>query len=156
MRTTIYAGAMALLLAACASTAHAPRDAPTGPSVLPDYDPTTRTYKPRTDAQLYAGTGGAPRSEEPEPDAQPSVRVPPVGFERCIPDGPSTEVVGLRFDVSATGEVVNVRVTDSTDPCYDRYALRSAGRWRYEPKLVDGRPAVRRGVQTRLTFETHR
>jgi len=89
----------------------------------------------------------------PDRDAQPLVRVPPQGFERCIDSEAGTEVVSLEFDVDPAGNVVNVRVIDSTDRCYDRYAIRAAERWKYQPKVVEGEAQPRRGVRTAIRFE---
>ena len=89
----------------------------------------------------------------PDRDAQPLVRVPPQGFERCIDSESGTEVVSLEFDVDPAGNVVNVRVIDSTDRCYDRYAIRAAERWKYQPKVVEGEAQPRRGVRTAIRFE---
>ncbi len=88
----------------------------------------------------------------PDRDAQPLVRVSPSGFERCIDDEVGEERVRLQFDVTPEGNVVNVEVLDSTDRCYDRYAVRAAQRWKYQPKIVDGEAQPRRGVQTTIVF----
>ncbi len=89
----------------------------------------------------------------PDRDAQPLVRVPPQGFERCIGNRASTEVVALAFDVTPQGQVTNVEVVDSTDTCYNRYAVRSAEKWKYQPKIVDGEQQWRRGVRTTIKFQ---
>ncbi|MEE4211922.1 MAG: energy transducer TonB [Parvularcula sp.] len=89
----------------------------------------------------------------PDRDAQPLVRVNPTGFERCIDSNSGTERVSLEFDVDPSGNVVNVNVIDSTDRCYDRYAVRAAERWKYQPKIVKGEAQPRRGVRTVIVFE---
>jgi protein TonB len=89
----------------------------------------------------------------PDRDAQPLVRVNPTGFERCIDSNAGTERVSLEFDVDPSGNVVNVNVLDSTDRCYDRYAVRAAERWKYQPKIVKGDAVPRRGVRTVIVFE---
>lgn len=61
--------------------------------------------------------------------------------------------VDIEFDVTAKGEVVNVRVIDSTDRCYEEAAVKAASQWRYEPKLVDGKAVPRYGVRTTLVYE---
>ncbi|NNU15207.1 energy transducer TonB [Parvularcula sp. ZS-1/3] len=89
----------------------------------------------------------------PDRDAQPLVRVNPSGFERCIDDDEGTEYVSLEFDVTPDGNVVNVRVLESSDRCYERYAIRAAERWKYQPKIVKGEAVPRRGVRTVIRFE---
>ena len=89
----------------------------------------------------------------PDRDAQPLVRVNPTGFERCIDANTGTELVALEFDVDPSGNVVNVEVVESTDSCFNRYAVRAAERWKYQPKIVDGDAVPRRGVRTTIRFE---
>ena len=89
----------------------------------------------------------------PDRDAQPLVRVPPSGFERCIGNKAGTETVSLEFDVTPDGRVTNVSVVDTTDSCYNRYAVRAAEKWKYNPKIVEGEQAWRRGVRTNITFQ---
>ncbi|MEM1379203.1 MAG: TonB family protein [Pseudomonadota bacterium] len=89
----------------------------------------------------------------PDRDAQPLVRVNPSGFERCIDRDEGEERVSLEFDVDPAGNVVNVEVINSTDRCYNRYAVRAAERWKYQPKIVDGEAVPRRGVRTVIVFQ---
>jgi protein TonB len=89
----------------------------------------------------------------PDREAQPLVRVPPSGFERCFDSNTVQESVSLEFNVTPTGQVVNVEVIDSTDSCYNRYAVRSAEKWKYQPKIVDGEPQWRYGVRTVIRFQ---
>lgn len=93
------------------------------------------------------------QSFNPDRDAQPLVRVNPSGFERCIGDRAGTETVALQFDVTPDGRVANVEVVNSTDSCYNRYAVRAAEKWKYNPKIVEGEQAWRRGVRTNITFQ---
>ena len=88
----------------------------------------------------------------PDRDAQPLVRVNPSGFERCIDTDTGEERVSLEFDVDPAGNVINVEVIDSTDRCYNRYAVRAAERWKYQPKIVDGEAVPRFGVRTVIVF----
>ena len=89
----------------------------------------------------------------PDRDAQPLVRVNPSGFERCIDSASGTELVRLQFDVDPDGNVVNGEGLSSTDRCYNRFAVRAAERWKYQPKIVKGDAVPRRGVQTTIRFE---
>ncbi|MCQ8185637.1 TonB family protein [Parvularcula maris] len=89
----------------------------------------------------------------PDRDAQPLVRVQPQGFERCIDSDSGTEIVSLEFDVDPQGNVVNVQVLETTDSCYNRYAVRAAERWKYQPKIVKGEAVPRFGVRTAIRFE---
>jgi TonB family protein len=89
-------------------------------------------------------------------DARPLVRVPPAYPERCMRRARNTEVIVLEFDVSEEGYTENVHIIDSSNRCLEKTAIESVKKWRYEPKLVDGKPVKRPGVQTQLTFNLSR
>jgi protein TonB len=61
--------------------------------------------------------------------------------------------VQVEFTITAAGTVADAKVVDA-DPkgLFDRAALEAIGRWKYNPKVVDGRAMERRGVQVQLTF----
>ncbi|XBQ15281.1 MAG: TonB family protein [Oceanicaulis sp.] len=59
----------------------------------------------------------------------------------------------LTFDVAPDGTTQNVRVIASVPhPVFGERSARSVRRWRYEPRLVDGEPALREGVITEFNF----
>ena len=89
----------------------------------------------------------------PDRDAQPLVRVPPSGFERCLDGRAGTDTVTLRFDVTPAGQVTNVEVQNTTDSCFNRYAIRAAEKYKYQPKIVEGDAAWRRGVIHNVVFQ---
>ena len=116
-----------------------------------NFEPTVEGVQakaPSFEADVDVGT-----AFNPDRDAQPLVRVNPSGFERCIGNKAGTEVVSLEFDVTPDGRVTNVSVVDTTDSCYNRYAVRAAEKWKYNPKIVDGEQAWRRGVRTNIKFQ---
>ena len=61
--------------------------------------------------------------------------------------------VQVEFTITAAGTVADAKIVDA-DPkgLFDRAALEAIGRWKYNPKVVDGRAMERRGVQVQLTF----
>ncbi|MEM1193366.1 MAG: TonB family protein, partial [Pseudomonadota bacterium] len=61
------------------------------------------------------------------------------GTERTSSARP-IEKVGVSFTVSPLGAVQSPTVTDSTNPCFNRAALKSVQRWRFNPRLENGRP----------------
>lgn len=105
---------------------------------LPDFS--------RTDLNIGAGFN-------PDRDAQPLVRIPPQYPDRCQQRAAAEEHVVVTFDVTPEGAVVNARVLDSTNTCFHSAAIRSVERWKYQPKIVDGKAQPRRGVQTQITFQ---
>ena len=103
---------------------------------------------PTFDADVDLGT-----SFNPDRDAQPLVRVPPQYPQRCASRHRDIERVTLEFDVTPDGRVTNVRVVNSTNSCFNSAAERSAEKWKYQPKIVEGQQAPRRGVRTTIRFD---
>lgn len=61
--------------------------------------------------------------------------------------------VSLSFGVSASGEVVNIKITDSHPRnTFDRSAKQALRKWRYQPKMVSGSPVGMEGLAVRLDF----
>lgn len=89
----------------------------------------------------------------PDRDAQPIARTPPEYPWDCISSASLKETVFLEFDVTPEGETANIRVTDTTNVCFNSAAIYSVARWRYQQKFIDGEAQWRRGVQTEVIFE---
>jgi len=103
---------------------------------------------PKLNANLNIGSGF-----NPDRDAQPLVRIPPQYPDRCQTRAGERETVVVEFDVTPDGTTTNIRVIDSTNSCFNREAIRSVERWKYQPKIVDNEPQWRRGVQQNIAFE---
>lgn len=89
----------------------------------------------------------------PDRDAQPLVRIPPRYPERALSRGIEGWVL-VQFNVTPDGEVVQAEIIDGEPPgMFDRAAIRAVQNWKYQPKIVDGQPAPRFGVQTVFTFQ---
>lgn len=82
-------------------------------------------------------------------DAQPLVRIPPVMPQRAEKSGHCR----VRFDVSPEGQPFNVQATYCTQSLFERASIRSVEKWKYNPKMQDGRPVARRGVESKITFQ---
>ena len=81
-------------------------------------------------------------------DAQPLVRIPPI-----MP--PRAELSGhckVRFDVSPEGAPFNVEATYCTQRLFKRAATKSVQKWKYNPKIIDGVPVMRSGIENKITF----
>ncbi|MGB0513660.1 MAG: energy transducer TonB [Wenzhouxiangellaceae bacterium] len=89
----------------------------------------------------------------PDRDAQPLVRIPPQYPQRCMARANNREAVSVEFDVTPEGQVVNPRVLDTTNSCFNRAAMRAVERWRYNPKIVDSVAEPRLGVRTVIEFQ---
>ena len=88
----------------------------------------------------------------PDRDAQPLVRIPPQYPSQCQRTARDLETVTVEFDVTPEGSVINVRVVNSTNACFNRAAMRAVERWRYAPRIIDGRAQPRFGVRTAIDF----
>ena len=62
--------------------------------------------------------------------------------------------VRLTFDISETGNPINIKVTDA-DPkkIFDDAAIRAIEKWKYKPKLVDGVAVVQKDLEVQLDFK---
>ena len=58
----------------------------------------------------------------------------------------------LEFTITDHGSVENVVVVDSTDPVFDAAATVALSRWKYLPRVVDGRSVAQEGVRTVVRF----
>jgi protein TonB len=91
-------------------------------------------------------------------DSLPFARVmaPPVYPHRAAARGVEG-FVDLRFDVSASGVPQNIQVTYA-DPqgVFDRSAVDAVARWRFQPQMVDGKPAPFEGLSKRIRFTLER
>ncbi|MEZ5896794.1 MAG: energy transducer TonB [Parvularculaceae bacterium] len=83
---------------------------------------------------------------------KPTVRIPPTYPENCRAKG-AQGVVIVEFDITADGAVVNPRIISSPNSCFDRAVMKTMLRWRYAPKMVDGRPTPQRGVREAFNFQ---
>ncbi len=73
--------------------------------------------------------------------------------DRCARGARAVESVTIIFDVGASGRAVNARVESSSNACFEGEALRALGRWRFDPRTVDGQPAAEAGKRATLNFE---
>jgi len=82
-------------------------------------------------------------------DAQPLVRIPPIMPPRAEKSGHCK----VRFDVSPQGAPFNVIATYCTGSVFKRASIKSVEKWKYNPKIVDGRSVARKGVESQITFQ---
>ena len=81
-------------------------------------------------------------------DAQPLVRIPPIMPPRAEKSGHCRG----KFDVSPEGAPFNVMTTFCTQRLFERATIKSVQRWKYNPKIVDGRAVARNGVENKVTY----
>lgn len=84
-------------------------------------------------------------------DAVPLVRVPPdypMRAEQRNLEG----WVTVEFTIAVTGSVKDPRVVDSTNSVFHRSAIRAIRKWKYNPKIVEGKAVEQHGVRVTLDF----
>ena len=84
-------------------------------------------------------------------DAQPLVRIPPIVPPRFL-QGDNSGYCKVRFDVSPEGQPFNVQTTVCTAKVLERATIKNVQKWKYNPKIVDGRSVSRSGVETTIRF----
>lgn len=82
-------------------------------------------------------------------DAQPLVRIPPIMPTRAEKSGHCQ----VKFDVSPEGQPFNVVATYCTQKLFERATIKSVQKWKYNPKIVDGRSVSRSGVVNKVTYK---
>jgi len=86
-------------------------------------------------------------------DIMPLVRVPAQYPRNALSRGIEGYVI-LEFDINKEGTVENVRVVEAMPPnVFDREAIRAVEKFKYKPRIVNGQPAYRYGVQFQFTFD---
>ena len=81
-------------------------------------------------------------------DAQPLVRIPPIMPTRAEKSGHCL----VRFDVSPEGAPFNVVTTFCTQSLFERSTIKSVQKWKFNPKIQDGRAVSRSGVETKVSY----
>lgn len=80
--------------------------------------------------------------------AGPTIRIAPPYPETCRSRGIEGLVV-VQFDVTPEGNVVNPRVIDSPNACFNRPLIKAVSGWKYSPASGGG---MRYGVIERFSF----
>jgi protein TonB len=81
-------------------------------------------------------------------DAQPLVRIPPIMPPRAEKSGHCK----VKFSVSPDGAPFDVETTYCTQSLFSRPTIKSVQKWKYNPKIQDGRPVGRVGVESIIRF----
>lgn len=95
---------------------------------------------------------------EPRPDIEgevslPIVKVAPIYPDRALEEGIEGHVL-LEFAVTETGAVRDAVVLEANPSgVFERAALNAVGKFKYKPRIVDGKPVETTGVRNRFSFE---
>ena len=83
----------------------------------------------------------------------PIMKVQPIYPRRALSRGLEGFVM-LEFVVTETGSVRDPVVIDAQPPgIFNRAAIQAALKFKYKPKMVDGKPVAVAGVRNKITFE---
>ncbi len=86
-------------------------------------------------------------------DVVPLVRINPEYPARALSRGVEGWVT-VQFTITETGSVTDAIVVDAMPKgLFEEAALKAIVRWRYNPKVEDGQPVSRKGIQTMLRFQ---
>src|SRR5688572_21135972 len=113
-------------------------------NVVARLTPATDTGGARTRMTMTAGS---------DRDVIPLVRINPDYPPRALGRG-LEGWVQVQFTITASGAVENAMVVDAEPKdVFDDAALKAIARWRYNPKVENGVPVDRVGVQARILFQ---
>ena len=85
-------------------------------------------------------------------DPTPLVRVPPV-FPNRFSQGNHSGYCRVSFDISPEGQPFNVSATRCTNKQLMGPTVKSVQRWKYAPKILNGRAVSRSGLETTVRFD---
>lgn len=103
---------------------------------------------------LGGATGGG--SGASDRAVMPLVRIEPQYPRKAAMRG-IEGYVRVKFDVDETGAVENLEILDARPPrIFNQATKRAVLKWKYQPKMVDGKPVTRRGLLVELPFKLRR
>lgn len=82
----------------------------------------------------------------------PLVRIAPVFPSRFL-QGDVSGYCRVRFDISPDGQPFNVSATSCTNAQLKSPTVKSVQKWKYAPKIENGRPVARSGLQATIRFD---
>ncbi len=129
------------------------------PDRLPDNLPETEIDLPdRTEVpgprNVLPDTEVTPPDEGPDTErfAPPDIRYAPQYPENCRSKN-AEGYVTVQFDVTPEGSVVNARVIESANSCFNRTVIATVSKWKYPPSTRGGRATMRYGLVEVFHFQ---
>ena len=106
-------------------------------------------------AQLVSA--GVPTEEEDRALSVSRSAFPDIGYARCFTSASRATGarVAMTYDVTVRGRAANIRVTEATAPCFERFAIDALTRWRFAPRVEDGRLLPSIGEESAIAFSFH-
>ena len=87
----------------------------------------------------------------PDGDMFPLLKVTPIYPPEAATAGLAGSAV-VEFTVTAEGDAADVVVIETTDPLFGPPSVDAARRFRYKPRVVEGRPVAVTGIRNRITY----
>ncbi len=110
---------------------------------LPDIRSVLRSGGPAVGGLGGQGLGG---------DVMPLVRIEPVYPRRAALQGIEGYVF-LQFNITPAGTVSDIKILDSRPPrIFNQSAVRALRKWKYRPKMEDGKAVAQPNKQVQLDF----
>ena len=104
------------------------------------------------DTSIGLDTGGGFSMASADGDAVPMVRVPPQYPERALQRGIEGRVL-IEFTISRSGSVKDaVVIAAEPSNIFNRAALKAVKQWKYNPKIVNGKPVEQPGQKIAIPF----
>lgn len=105
------------------------------------------------DTSMSLDTGGGFSMASADGDAVPMVRVPPQYPERALQRGIEGRVL-IEFTISKSGSVKDAKVVAyEPSKIFNKAALKAVRQWKYNPKIVNGKPVEQPGVRIAIPFK---
>ena len=102
----------------------------------------------RSSGPAVGGRGGVVLDS----DVTPLVRIEPQYPRKAAMQGIEGWVL-LKFDISPAGTVDNIEILGSKPSrIFDRAAVRALRKWKYRPKMEDGKPVEQKNLKIKLDF----
>ena len=81
-------------------------------------------------------------------DVQPLVRIAPIMPTNAERSGHCK----VRFNVSAQGAPYDITTSYCSQSLFERATIKSVAKWKYNPKIVNGRAVAMTGVENKVTY----
>jgi len=105
------------------------------------------------DTSMSLDSGGGFSMASADGDAVPMVRVPPQYPERALQRGIEGRVL-VEFTITKSGSVKDAKVVAyEPSTIFNKAALKAVSQWKYNPKIVNGKPVEQPGVRIAIPFK---
>ena len=98
---------------------------------------------------LYVGPEAPTRDvKKPPPPGWPQSPFPP-----RFTQGNYSGYCTVRFDVTSEGQTYNIETLKCSSDQLESATIKSVKKWKYSPKVVDGKAVTRTGIESKISFD---